>query len=44
MPKLPVLKPRVTVPIHAKDIPLRVLKSIIRQAGLTNDDFEALLD
>jgi predicted RNA binding protein YcfA (HicA-like mRNA interferase family) len=35
---------RVTVSIHSTDLPPPILKSIIRQAGLTNDEFAALLD
>jgi len=30
---------RVTVPIHSKDIPKGTLRRIIRQAGLTVEDF-----
>jgi len=36
---------RVTVPNHQGfDVPKAIVKSIIRQAGLTNDEFAALLD
>ncbi len=34
---------RVTIPMHNKDLPLPVLKSILRQAELTVDEFIALL-
>ena len=34
---------RVTVPIHNKDIPKGTLANIIRQAGITVDDFVAHL-
>ena len=34
---------RVTVPIHNKDLPAKTLKSIIRQAGYTTEEFIALL-
>jgi predicted RNA binding protein YcfA (HicA-like mRNA interferase family) len=30
---------RVTVPIHSKDIPPSLLKRILKQAGLTEDQF-----
>lgn len=30
---------RVTVPIHNKDLPIGTLKSIIRQAGMTTQEF-----
>ena len=32
-----------TVPIHSRDLPRPVLKEIIRQAGLTEDEFRRLL-
>jgi predicted RNA binding protein YcfA (HicA-like mRNA interferase family) len=40
------IKPgRVTVPNHEGfDIPKPIVRSIIRQAGLTNDEFATLLD
>ena len=35
---------RITVPNHQGfDLPRPIVKSIIRQAGLTNDEFAALL-
>ncbi|HYK66147.1 MAG TPA: type II toxin-antitoxin system HicA family toxin [Patescibacteria group bacterium] len=34
---------RVTVPYHSRDLPAGTLRSIIRQAGLTVDQFSALL-
>ena len=34
---------RVTVPFHRKDLPLGTLRSIIRQAGLSVDEFVAFL-
>ena len=34
---------RVTLPIHNKDLPPGTLKSILRQAGLSVDEFIALL-
>ena len=34
---------RVTVPIHTGDIKSGTLKSILKQAGLTTDEFLALL-
>jgi predicted RNA binding protein YcfA (HicA-like mRNA interferase family) len=36
-------KLRVTIPIHNKELPQGTLKSIIRQAGLTIEDFLKLL-
>lgn len=36
-------EPRVTVPMHAKDIPPSLLKRILRQACLSEDEFKALL-
>jgi predicted RNA binding protein YcfA (HicA-like mRNA interferase family) len=40
------LKPgRVTVPYHERfDLPKHIVKSILRQAGLTNQEFFQLLD
>jgi predicted RNA binding protein YcfA (HicA-like mRNA interferase family) len=36
---------RVTVPYHERfDLPKHIIKSIIRQAGLTNAEFFELLD
>jgi len=35
---------RVTVPIHSKDTPKGTLRRIIRQAGLTVEEFLQLLD
>lgn len=32
----------VTVPMHPGDVPLPVLRSILRQAGLTEEEWEAL--
>jgi predicted RNA binding protein YcfA (HicA-like mRNA interferase family) len=37
------LELRVTVPNHSGDVPRGTLRSIIRQAGLTMDQFSALL-
>ena len=34
---------RVTVPIHAKDIPPSLLKRILRQASLPEEEFKRLL-
>lgn len=34
---------RVTVPIHAKDIPPSLLNRILKQAGLTEEEFERLI-
>ncbi len=34
---------RVTIPLHNKDLPLPVLKSILRQSNLTVEEFVALL-
>ena len=36
-------KPRVTLPVHNKDLPPGTLKSILRQAGLSVDEFVELL-
>jgi predicted RNA binding protein YcfA (HicA-like mRNA interferase family) len=36
---------RVTVPYHTRfDLPKHIIKSIIRQAGLTNEEFFDLLE
>lgn len=43
--KHPQKSGRVTVPNHQGfDLPKPIIRSIIRQADLTNDQFEALLD
>jgi len=34
---------RITVPFHKKDLSPKTLKSIIKQAGITIDDFLKLL-
>ncbi|MGH7223990.1 MAG: type II toxin-antitoxin system HicA family toxin [Gemmataceae bacterium] len=34
---------RVTVPIHNRDLPIPTLKNIIRQSGLSLDEFLRLL-
>jgi len=34
---------RVSVPYHSKDLKRRTLESIIKQAGLTHDDFLSFL-
>jgi predicted RNA binding protein YcfA (HicA-like mRNA interferase family) len=34
---------RVTVPIHAKDIPPSLLRRILKQAGLSEDEFAMLI-
>jgi len=34
---------RVIVPIHAQDLPRGTVSAIIRQAGLTEEQFRALL-
>ena len=36
-------KLRVTVPIHSKDIPQSLLRRILRQAGLTEQEFARLI-
>lgn len=42
--KHPVRSGRVTVPYHERfDLPKHIVKSIIRQAGLTNQEFFELL-
>ena len=35
---------RVTVPVHNKDVPAGTLKSMLRQAGLTAEEFLALIN
>ena len=35
---------KVTIPIHSKDLPQGTLKSILRQAGLSVEEFLELLD
>ena len=35
---------RVTIPVHNKDVPIGTLKSILRQAGLTTEEFLTFLD
>jgi predicted RNA binding protein YcfA (HicA-like mRNA interferase family) len=43
--KHPVKRGRVTVPYHSRcDLPKHIVKSIIRQAGLTNPEFFDLLE
>ena len=43
--KHPTKPGRVTVPNHERfDVPKHIVKSIIRQAGLTNTEFFQLLD
>jgi predicted RNA binding protein YcfA (HicA-like mRNA interferase family) len=34
---------RVTIPIHSKDIPPSLLRRILKQAGLTDDEFAELV-
>lgn len=34
---------RVTVPIHSKDIPPSLLKRILRQAALSEEEFQELI-
>jgi predicted RNA binding protein YcfA (HicA-like mRNA interferase family) len=34
---------RITVPYHSHDLPVTILHSIIKQAGLTVEEFRALL-
>jgi predicted RNA binding protein YcfA (HicA-like mRNA interferase family) len=34
---------RITIPRHSRDLPFPIVYSIIRQAGLTVDEFRALL-
>jgi predicted RNA binding protein YcfA (HicA-like mRNA interferase family) len=33
----------VTIPMHNKDVPIKTLRSIIRQAGLSPEEFIALV-
>ena len=43
--KRPTKPGRVTVPNHARfDLPKHIVKSIVRQAGLTNQEFFDLLE
>jgi predicted RNA binding protein YcfA (HicA-like mRNA interferase family) len=37
-------KLRVTIPIHNKDLPQGTLKSILRQAGMSLEEFLGLLE
>ena len=39
----PTKTEHVTIPIHNKDLPAKTLKSIIRQAGLSVEEFIELL-
>ncbi len=41
--KHPVTEKRTVVPIHTGDLPRPLLKAIIKQAGLTEDEFRDLL-
>lgn len=34
---------KITVPIHNKDLPIKTLKSILRQAGISMRDFLKIL-
>jgi len=34
---------RVTVPVHSKDLPERTLRRIIKQTGLSDEEFTVLL-
>lgn len=34
---------KITVPIHNKDLPIKTLKSILRQAGISTKDFLKIL-
>jgi len=34
---------RVTIPMHNKDLPRSVIRSIIRQSGLTVEEFKRLI-
>ena len=34
---------RVTIPMHNKDLPAKTLKSIVRQAGMSVEEFIGLL-
>jgi predicted RNA binding protein YcfA (HicA-like mRNA interferase family) len=43
--KYPDKPGRVTVPYHTRfDLPKHIIKSILRQAGLTNEEFFELLE
>ncbi len=43
--KHPVRPGRVTIPYHGRfDLPKHIVKSIVRQAGLTNEEFFRLLN
>jgi predicted RNA binding protein YcfA (HicA-like mRNA interferase family) len=43
--KHPTKPGRVTIPYHGRfDLPKHIVKSIVRQAGLTNQEFFDLLD
>ncbi len=35
---------RVTIPMHNKELPAKTLKSVIKQAGMTVDEFCKLLE
>ena len=39
----PITRNATTVPVHSKELPRWLLKKIIRQAGLTEDEFRAFL-
>src|SRR5690349_3184015 len=45
-PSAPSQRPelRVTVPVHNTDVPTGTLKSMLRQAGLTAEEFLALIN
>lgn len=36
-------KHRVTIPMHNRDLKIQTLRSIIKQAGLTSEEFHTLL-
>ncbi|MDX6384061.1 MAG: hypothetical protein QOK48_1634 [Blastocatellia bacterium] len=43
--KHPIRPGRVTIPYHQRfDLPKHIVKSIVRQAGLTNKEFFGLLE
>lgn len=43
--KHPIKPGRVTIPYHSRfDLPKHIVKSIVRQAGLTNQEFFDLLE
>lgn len=43
--KHPVRPGRITIPYHGRfDLPKHIVKSIVRQAGLTNEEFFRLLN